>query len=134
MKPPYRVFVVCGLVLLGLIFWQGFFGGSHVKDTAFTREFNQISLLACKVVNSKIPPPKGPDSTRIEAFESAGILSSNDVAYVRQHGIEFHGFDGTRTGANVAIFEAVCTSTKPPRRIIGHADGHAECRELRREP
>ena len=137
MKPAFRVirvFVVCGLVALGLIFWQMIHGGSHVQDTPFTREFNQVSRLARKVVLSEVPPPKGPDSKRIEAFEAAGILSSNDVAYVRQHGIEFHGFDGTRTGAGVLIFEAICKNTSPPRRIIGYADGHAEYRELRQEP
>ena len=78
--------------------------------------------------------PLQPISLAFEAFVAAGILSTNDEAYIREHGIEFHGFDGTRTGADVAVFETVCNRTKPPRRITGYADGHAEYRELTHEP
>lgn len=134
MKPAFRPSVVCGLVALGLLFWLMIRSGSHVRDTPFMREFNQVSRLTGKLVLTEVPPPKGVDSKRIEAFEAAGILSSNDIAYVRQHGIKFHGFDGTGTGADVPIFEAVSRSTSPPRRIIGYGDGHAKAHELGREP
>ena len=98
------------------------------------REYNQVHLLTAKLVRSELPPPKGADSKRIEAFVAAGVLSTNDATYIRAHGIEFHGFDGTRTGADVLVFEAVCRSTKPPRRIISFADGHTEYRELTQGP
>jgi hypothetical protein len=105
-----------------------------VRDTPFTREYDQVYRLTGKLVRSELPPPKGPDSKRVEAFVAAGILSTNDEAYIREHGIEFHGFDGTRTGADVVVLETVCNRTKPPRRITGYADCHAEYRELTHEP
>jgi len=138
MKALLPAFIVCALVALGLIIWQVipslFYSGPVVRDTPFTREFNQVYRLTGKLVLSEVPPPKGPDSKRIEAFVAAGILSTNDVEYTREYGIEFHGFDGTRTGADVVVFEAVCRSTKPARRIIGYADGHAGYSELQQEP
>jgi hypothetical protein len=134
MKPAVRPSVVCGLFALGLMVWMVSRSGSHIRDTPFTGQFNQVSRLTGKLVLSQITPPEGPDSKRIEAFEAAGILSSNDVAYVREHGIRFHGFDRTRTGAHVVIFETVWRSTSPPRRIIGYGDGHAEACVLPQEP
>ena len=107
--------------------------GSVVRDTPFMRELNQVYRLTGKLVLSELPPPKGPDSKRIEAFVAAGILSTNDAAYIRQHGIEFRGFDGTRT-ADVPVFEMVSTNTRPPRRITGYADGHASYRQLTNQP
>ncbi len=135
MKGLYPAFIICGLVALGLILWQVMPSllGPVVRDTPFMREYNQVYRLTGKVVRSELPPPKGPGSKRIEAFVAAGILSSNDAVYIRQHGIEFHGFDGARTGADVLVFETVSTNSKPPRRIIGFADGHAEYRELGQE-
>jgi len=134
MKPAFRAFVVCGVVALGLIFWQMFHGGSHVRDTPFTREYNQVHRLIGKLVLSELPPPKGASSKSIEAFVAAGILSTNDAAYIREHGIEFYGFDGIRTGVDVVVFETICTRTKPPRRITGYADGHVQYREVTNRP
>ena len=126
---------LCVLVALGLVLRHGRpYSGPVVRDTPFTREYNQVHRLTGKLVRSEVPSPKGADSRRIEAFVAAGILSTNDARCIREHGIEFHGFEGTRTGANVPVFETVCRSTKPPRRITGFADGHAEYRELLQEP
>ena len=138
MKAIYPAFIICGLVALGLILWQVmpslFYSGPVIRDTPFMREYNQVYRLTGKLVRSELAPPKGPDSKRIEALVATGVLSTNDAAYIRAHGIEFYGFDGTRTGADVPVFEAVCRNTKPPRRIISFADGHTESRELTKEP
>ncbi|MGH7970385.1 MAG: hypothetical protein ACREIC_16805 [Limisphaerales bacterium] len=128
-------FTLCGVIgLYGAFHFGMFYSGPVVRDTPFVREFNEVYRLTGKLVRCEVPLPKGSDSRRIEAFVTAGILSVQDEAYIRERGVEFHGFDAARTGADVMVFEAVCRNTKPARRIIGFADGHAEYRKLPREP
>src|SRR5271169_7104252 len=133
-RTAYVALGSCCVVGLWLAFRFGIDSGPVVRDTPFTREYNQIHRLTGKLVLSELPPPKGPDSKRVEAFVAAGILSTNEAAYIREHDIEFYGFDGIRTGADVVVFETVCTQTRPYRRITGYADGHAAYRELTNRP
>jgi hypothetical protein len=134
LKRIARACVITGLCAVIALWLCCVFSGSVVRDTRFVREYNEVSRLATKLVRSELPLPQGQESKRVEAFVVAGILSSNDAAYIREHGIEFLGFDGTRTGADIPILEGVCTNTKPPRRITGYADGHAQYRELTEKP
>ncbi len=49
------------------------------------------------------------DVTRrsIVDYVSAGVLSSNDAAYIRDHRIVFYGFDPAKIGGDVPVLEAM---------------------------
>ncbi|HWV99196.1 MAG TPA: hypothetical protein VNZ64_05825 [Candidatus Acidoferrum sp.] len=98
------------------------------------REYNRIHVLCGKLVRAEPRLPKGADSRQIEAFVVAGVFTADDAAYLREHNIQFHGFDPASVGADVAVFETIFTNTELPRHIIGYADGHTVMRELNRKP
>jgi hypothetical protein len=66
----------------------------------------------------------------LDSLVAAGILSEQDGGYLRDHHIEFRGFDPAGVGPDVVVLETVFTNTRSPRRIIGYADGHVVTKDL----
>ena len=70
----------------------------------------------------------------IDSLVSAGILSADDVAFLRDHQVEYHGLDLGRIVADIPVFEMVFTNTKTPRLIISYSDGHTAMSVLKSKP
>ncbi len=100
--------LIAAVTVVGFwLFWRSgmFYSGPIVRDTPLMREYNRIYALCRKLVLTTNSPPTGTDSKNIEAFVGAGILSADDATYVREHNIQFHGFDPAKAEAEVAVFE-----------------------------
>ena len=59
----------------------------------------------------------------IDELAAAGILSQDDATYIREHRIEFFGFDPTRVAGDVPVLQSMFTNGGTRRRIVGHSDG-----------
>ncbi len=70
-------------------------------------------------------------STNIDDLAAVGILSLDDVTYMREHHIQFHGYPN-RIAGDVPVFETVFTNSRNPRRIVGYSDGSTVWYDLRR--
>ena len=70
----------------------------------------------------------------VDDLTAAGILSLDDATYIREHHVEFRGFDPTRIGGNAPVLETIFTNTKTPRRIVGYSDGSTVFYNLKRTP
>jgi hypothetical protein len=98
------------------------------RDTPFMREYARIHVLCGKLLSG------GAAGKSIDGLLAAGILSVDDATYIRDHHIQFHGFDPARIGADIAVFETICTNTTPPRRIVGYSDGSTVSYDLNKTP
>jgi hypothetical protein len=110
-----------------------FFGPiSTVVDTPLMREYSSIHKICAKLRwysdgHSTFPNGVTTNSS-IDGLVAVGILSADDAAYIRDHQIEYHGFDLRHIAADVPVFETVFTNTSSPRHIFGFSDGSATMR------
>ena len=65
-----------------------------------------------------------------DELAAAGVLSADDVSYIRDHHVEFRGFDPGRIGGDVPVLERLFTNTSTPRRIVGYSDGSTVAYDL----
>lgn len=70
----------------------------------------------------------------IDTLVSVGILSADDMAFLRDYQVKYRGFDLGRITADVPVFEMVFTNTKTPRPIIRYSDGHTVMSDLKSKP
>ena len=70
----------------------------------------------------------------IDNLVSAGILSADDVAFLRDHKVNYYGFDLSHIAADVPVFAIVFTNTKASYHIISYSDGHTEVPDLPKKP
>ena len=70
----------------------------------------------------------------IEALSTNGILSTNDVAYLRDHGVEYYGFDLSRIAPDVPVFEMVFSNHNRLYHIISYSDGTTAVPDLHKKP
>ena len=103
------------------------YSGPVFRDTPFTREYARIHEICAKLASYSYDHKAFPDGEAtgrsIDGLLAAGIISADDAAYIRDHGIQFRGFDPARIGADIAVFETVFTNTTSPRHIVGYSDG-----------
>jgi hypothetical protein len=123
--------VVAGFVLLSQPI-------SRVKDTPLMRAYARLHQISVKLgyyADEHSTFPGGATTNgSIDTLVSAGILSTDDAAFFREHQVEYHGFDLGRTAADIPVFEIVFTNTKIPRRIVSYRDGHVVMSELETTP
>ena len=135
-KPSLRACVwSCFAACIAVGLWSVFDSGSVVKDTPFTREFAAVHQLSAKLAlyaQDHATFPAGQSGESISALVEAGALSTSDAEFIRQHRIEFRGFDPGHIGSDVVVFETTFTNTKPARKIIGYSDGHAQSMTIKR--
>ena len=111
---------------------------SRVKDTPLMRAYSQLHQTCGKLRfyadEHSTFPGGAPTNGSIDILVSAGILSADDMAFLRTHQVEYHGFDLGRIAADVPVFEMVFTNTETPRRIISYSDGHTVMSDLKTKP
>ncbi len=117
----WLIFVICVVVAVYALLPSG----PVIRDTPFIREYREF--MSCTV-----PVTQCEDS--IDGLLANGVLSADDATYIREHHIQFHGFNPARIGADVAVFETICTNTTPPRRIVGYSDGSTVCDDVLKTP
>ena len=131
-------FVILAVVVLVVCFFPQI-RSPVVKDTPMLREISAMhdigTKLRCYADEHQTLPGgeqigKSPDS-----LVAAGILSLDDATYIREHHIEFRGFDPSRIGSNIIVMETVITNTdKIPCRIAGYSDGSVVRYDLHKTP
>lgn len=100
------------------------------------REFNRIHQICSKLRFYADEHPQSAvadmSGKSVGDLAAAGILSVDDDAYIREHRIEFRGFNPDRIGGDVPVL--VVTNTKTSRRIVGYSDGSTSFYDLNRAP
>src|ERR1017187_4818841 len=123
--------VVAGFVLLSKPI-------SRAKDTPLMRAYSRLHQTCGKLRyyadEHSTFPGGAPTNGSIDTLVSAGILSADDAAFLRDHQVEYHGFDLGRIAAGVPVFEMVFTNNKTPHRIVSYRDGHTVMSDLETKP
>ena len=111
---------------------------SRVKDTPLMRAYSRLHQTCAKLrhyADDHSTFPGGASTNgSVDALVSAGILSADDAAFLRDQHVEYHGFDLGRIAADVPVFEMAFTNTSSPRRIVCYSDGHAVMLNLDTKP
>ena len=107
---------------------------SRTVDTPLMREYSRIHQICTKLryyadEHSTLPDGVTTNAS-VDGLTAVGVLSAEDVAYIREHQIAYHGFDLSNMAADVPVFTATFTNTKLPRRITAYSDGHVAMEEL----
>ena len=109
--------------------------GPVARDTPFMREYARIHEICGKLtIYAQGNPSLSPTNISrmgIDDLAAAGILSRDDAEYIKEHVVQFRGFDPARIGADIPVFETVFTNMRVPRRIVGYSDGHVVWRDLK---
>ena len=100
---------------------------SGPRDTPFIREYNRIHQICGKLASyaedHKAFPDGDTTGRSIDGLLAAEIITADDAAYIRDHHIQFHGFDPSRIGGDIPVLEALFPDKSPRRRIVGYSDG-----------
>jgi len=111
--------------------------GPRVRDTPFMREYTRIHKICSALrfyaedhTNSAISDFSGKG---VGDLVGAGILSPDDATYIREHRLEFFGFDPTRIAGDVPVLLSMFTNGTTRRRIIGYSDGSTVAYDLDRK-
>ena len=126
MKKILKYLIVSILIALGIC--VAVLPGSHPK-TLGQRDLaaNEIKKLWHKIMIAKNDRE---DSVTVsfEAMAGAGVISTNELNYIRTHKIRFNGFPTHNEDA--ASFPLLEELRPDNVRIIAFADGHLEFRQL----
>ena len=109
------------------------------KDTPMFREYSGMHQIGTKLryyANKHQTLPGGEQTGKSpDSLVAAGILSPDDATYIREHHIEFRGFDPSRIGPDSIVMETVVTNAdKIPCRIVGYSDGSVVRYDLHKTP
>ena len=112
--------------------------GRRAWDTPFMREYSRIHKICSTLrfyaenhTNSGVSDFSGKSLGDLAA---AGILSHDDATYIREHRIEFFGFDPDRIADDVPVLQSMFTNGATRRRIVGYSDGSAVAYNLETKP
>src|SRR5436190_2692765 len=113
--------IVIGLMVCALLLPLG----PVVRDTPFMREYTRIHDICSRLrfYAEEHPTSSVADLSgkSVDKLAAAGILTFDDATFIREHRVEFRGFDPTRIGGDFPVL--ICTNTKTARRIVGYSDG-----------
>ena len=112
-----------------LVWWTGGFGGSRAVRSPFIAELNELKRISIALSYYAGEHPEDVVGMGVEAFVSAGVLSTNDAKYMRDHQIAFRGFTANQTNP-APILEAIYSSRDLQRRIVGYSDGSVQAFKL----
>ncbi len=115
--------IVVPVVLL--VWWTGGFGVSRTVRSPFMAELNQVKQISVALSYYAEEHSNDVAGKSIEAFIAAGVLSTNDANYMRDHQITFRGFN-TNQNSPAPILEAIYNSRDLQRRIVGYSDGSVQ--------
>lgn len=68
-------------------------------------------------------------SQNVETLVAAGALSNETIARFESHQFRFHGLS-SRISHDTAVLDVELADRTPSLRVVGFADGHAECLSL----
>jgi hypothetical protein len=126
----WTVLVVLVAVVLGVLLLPT---GPVIRDTPFIRDFDRIhqicSTLRFYADEHTNSPAAHMSAKSVDELATAGILSVDDVTFIRGHHVEFCGFDPSHIGGDVPVL--VATNVETFRRIVGYSDGSARYYELK---
>jgi hypothetical protein len=140
MNAPTRSAVVWSVlaIVIGMTVYALLPTGPVILDTPFMREYARIHDICSKL---RFYAEENPSSSvrdfsgkSVDDLAAAGIMSLDDARYIREHRIEFRGFDPTRIGGDVPVLETIFTNTKTPKRIVGYTDGSTVAYDLKKTP
>jgi hypothetical protein len=103
------------------VIWFELWPRSVLYDTPFMRELSRIHEIGGNI--TAYYTNKALAGGDIDGLLASKVISPDDAAYIRDHRIQFYGFDPARIAGDIPVFETICTNTSPPRRIIGYSDG-----------
>ena len=107
---------------------------SRVKDTPRMRAVSRLHGISSKLkwyADEHASFPGGATTNAsIEALGLFGILSTEDVAYLRDHGVKYYGSDLSHSAPDVPVFEMVFTNGDRLYHAVSYSDGHTEARDL----
>jgi hypothetical protein len=111
---------------------------SRAKDTPLMRALSRIHGISAKLKwyadeHSSFPGGATTNAS-IEALSTVGILSTDDVAYLRDHGVKYYGSDLSHIAPDIPVFEMVFTNATRSYHIISYRDGHTEVPDLHNKP
>jgi hypothetical protein len=127
-----RVRTILAWAFVGIAFGAVMYGllapsGPRFRNTPFMQEYVRIHKIC---TNLRFHAEEHPTSAvhdfsgkGIDDLAAAGILSQDDAAYIREHRIEFFGFDPTRVTNDVPVLQSMFTNGATRRRIVGYSDG-----------
>ena len=111
---------------------------SRVKDTPLMRALSRIHGISAKLkwyADEHSSFPGGATTNEsIEALSTFGILSTNDVAYLRDHGVKYYGSDLSHIAPDVPVFEMVFTNPDRLYHIMCYSDGHTDMPDYPKQP
>jgi hypothetical protein len=127
------------VIIAGAVLWFGILPrvfGPVIRDTPMMREISRLHEICTKLVYyAEEHHSLAPDNAigkSLDSLVSSNVISADDVSYIRDHQIEFRGFNPAKISADIAVFETVFTNTRIPRRIVGYSDGHVETYDLQK--
>jgi hypothetical protein len=111
---------------------------SRTKDTPLMRALSSIHGISAKLKSYADEHSSFPGGAKtnasIEALSTIGILSTNDVAYLRDHGVKYYGSDLSHIAPDVPVFEMVFTNANRLYHIVSYSDGHTAVPDLHKKP
>jgi hypothetical protein len=120
------------VVIAGVVMWFGIlphvlYSGPVIRNTPMMLEVSRMHEICTKLVfyadEHHSSAPGNTIGKSVGSLVAAGIISADDATYIREHQIEFRGFDPTKIGADIPVLETVFTYTQTPHRIVGYTDG-----------
>ncbi len=98
----------------------------------------QLALICRQLHSFALDNPTGSEGklsiTNLDDLVSIGALSRDDTTYIRENQIRFYGFDPTRIGPDIPVFETPITWRKKPYLLVGYSDGHAAAHKVEKTP
>ena len=123
-KFALRLILICGTA--ALLFAVLNSPGSRAISTPLTRQMSAMREIGRKLRDyafdhsaTEADVLKGKS---IDDLVAMNILSAADAAYLGEHQVRFHGYDPSRIGGDVPLFEADYPRYHPRWRIVVYSD------------
>lgn len=131
---PYSRWLVIVLMLIlagvsGVQIILPMLNGRH-DDVPFRAQLEEVFSMSKKLAayaqaHSSSEEPSGVYDS-VASLVAAGILSLEDERFIREHHIQYYGYDPMHFDTGTPVFELIYTNGAYVRRVIGFRDGHAE--------
>jgi hypothetical protein len=128
---------ILGAALLGALasFIISGLPGPRVTGSPRTKQLSTMKGIGVKLRNyaaehdiATVGNLKGKTVEDLVAME---VMSSADAAYLREHQVQFYGYDSSEVSDRVPVFEAWYPLHAPSSRIVVYSDSSATIENLR---
>jgi hypothetical protein len=105
-------------------------------DSPFVRQISAMQHICTKLrdfeYDHPVLKPEDMAGRSLTDYVALGVLSPQDVTYIRDHGIQFHGFDPKKIGGDVPVLEAAYGRFR--KRMVGYSDASVVTYDSARTP